>query len=119
MVFDEIAQVSPCFLRVGNVSGPVSSTEPTPKALVTSHSLSSDHFSPADMKHQPTTDCLTLPLRAAFSSADASPAAARAPTERASRRVNRLDMAAPWGEGGTAVSLTRNGRPGYGVIRIS
>src|SRR5205085_2773788 len=81
MVFDAIAHVSPCFLSVGKSSGATISTDGTPKPRATSHVWSRDHLSPADMKHQATSDCLMLPFTTAFPdvSADASPAAARAP----------------------------------------
>src|SRR5262245_19564889 len=58
MVFDAIAHVSPCFLSVANWSGATSSTEVTPSSFVTSQSLSIDHLSPADVKHQEQIDCL-------------------------------------------------------------
>src|SRR4051812_31069409 len=97
IVFDAIAQVSPCFLSVGKSSGATISTDGTPKPVATSHVWSSDHLSPADMKHQATSDCLMLPFMTAFPgvSADASPAAARAPAASASRRVNWFGMASP------------------------
>src|SRR5262245_49468958 len=113
IVFDEMAQVRPYFLRVGKSSGATSSTDATPKPLAASQVWSSDHFSPADMKHQATTDCLTFPFTTAFPgvSAAAIPAAARAPAASASRRVNWFDMAAP-GEWGTARECNPRRRAG-------
>src|SRR4051794_9007071 len=75
MVFDAIAQARPCFFSVGKSSGATISTDGTPKPVATSQVWSRDHLSPADMKHQATSDCLMFPFTTAFPgvSAEAKP----------------------------------------------
>src|SRR6516225_11578435 len=60
MPLGAMAQVRPCFLRVGQCSGSTISTDTQPSALATWQVFSTSHFSPALLKHQKTMDCLML-----------------------------------------------------------
>lgn len=53
-----MAQVSPCFLRVSQCSGPTSSTEATPMEAAAAARVSTD----MGLKHQWTTDWRMRPL---------------------------------------------------------
>src|SRR5262245_14899355 len=100
MPLGAMAQIRPCFFRVFHPSGLTSSTEAQPSDLVTSQSLSSDHFSPALWNHHEATDCLMRPLRFGLSSARAGRAAVAARPARAWRRVNRpliVGLLREWG----------------------
>src|SRR5436309_14296985 len=62
MPLGAMAQVSPCFLRVGQCCGSMISTDVQPRSLAAAQVFSASHFSPRALKHQKTTDCLTRPL---------------------------------------------------------